>query len=137
MAWPAGLRWPTHSSRFARASIAFIEVTDDQIEDAMRAIYDDTHNTVEGAAAASVAAMLSERDRIRGCSVGIGLTGANVNRAAFARILAKHRLHRIHRSGDRQGHYRYWRSVLRCGAPPARTPPSPGPSSRRFRGLTR
>ena len=67
-----------------------VEVTDDQIEDAMRAIYDDTHNTVEGAAAASVAAMLSERDRIRGRSVGVVLTGANVDRAAFARILAKH-----------------------------------------------
>jgi threonine dehydratase len=67
-----------------------VEVTDDQIEDAMRAIYDDTHNVVEGAAGASVAAMLSERDRIRGRSVGVVLTGANVDRAVFARILAKH-----------------------------------------------
>jgi threonine dehydratase len=65
-----------------------VEVSDDQIEEAMRAIYDDTHNVAEGAAASSVAAMLSERDRIRGRSVGVVLTGANVDRAVFARILA-------------------------------------------------
>jgi threonine dehydratase len=64
-----------------------VEVTDDQIEAAMRAIYDDTHNVVEGAAAASVAAMLSERDRIRGRAVGVVLTGANVDRTVFARVL--------------------------------------------------
>jgi threonine dehydratase len=65
-----------------------VEVTDDQIEAAMRAIYDDTHNVAEGAAASSVAALLSERDRIQGLSVGVVLTGANVDRDVFARVLA-------------------------------------------------
>lgn len=64
-----------------------VEVSDDQIEAAMRAIYDDTHNVVEGAAAASVAGMLSEPDRIRGRAAGVVLTGANVDRAVFARVL--------------------------------------------------
>jgi threonine dehydratase len=64
-----------------------VEVSDDQIEEAMRAIYDDTHNVAEGAAASSVAAMLSERDRIRGRSVAVVLTGANVDRPVFARVL--------------------------------------------------
>jgi threonine dehydratase len=67
-----------------------VEVSDDQIEAAMRVMYDDTHNVVEGAAASSVAAMLSERDRIRGRTVGVVLTGANVDRAVFARVLAEH-----------------------------------------------
>jgi threonine dehydratase len=66
-----------------------VEVSDDQIEAAMRAIYDDTHNVAEGAAASSVAALLSERDQIRGRSVGVVLTGANVDRDAFARVLAE------------------------------------------------
>jgi threonine dehydratase len=66
-----------------------VEVTDDQIEAAMRAIYDDTHNVVEGAAASSVAALLSERDRVQGRTVGVVLTGANVDRAVFARVLAE------------------------------------------------
>jgi len=65
-----------------------IEVTDDQIEAAMRAIYDDTHNVAEGAAAASVAALLSERERLQGLPVGVVLTGANVDRPDFARVLA-------------------------------------------------
>jgi threonine dehydratase len=67
-----------------------VEVSDDQIEAAMRVIYDDTHNVAEGAGASSVAAMLSERDRIRGRSVGVVLTGANVDRAVVARVLAEH-----------------------------------------------
>jgi threonine dehydratase len=65
-----------------------VEVTDDQIEAAMRAVYDDTHNVVEGAAASTVAALLGERDRVQGRTVGVVLTGANVDRSAFARVLA-------------------------------------------------
>ena len=65
-----------------------VEVTDDQIEAAMRAIYDDTHNVAEGAAASTVAALLSERDRIQGRPVGVVLTGANVDRDQFSTVLA-------------------------------------------------
>lgn len=65
-----------------------VEVTDEEIEAAMRAIYDDTHNVAEGAAASSLAALLKERDRVRGRDVGIVLTGANVDAATFARVLA-------------------------------------------------
>jgi threonine dehydratase len=64
-----------------------VEVTDDQIEAAMRAIYDDTHNVAEGAAASTVAALLGERDRIDGRAVAVVLTGANVDRSVFARVL--------------------------------------------------
>lgn len=65
-----------------------VQVSDDEIEDAMRAIYDDTHNVAEGAAAASLAALLQERDRARGRQVAIVLTGANVDAATFGRILS-------------------------------------------------
>jgi threonine dehydratase len=65
-----------------------VEVTDEEIEAAMRAIYDDTHNVAEGAAASSLAALLKERDRVRGRDVGIVLTGANVDAATFARVLS-------------------------------------------------
>jgi threonine dehydratase len=64
-----------------------VEVTDDQVEDAMRAIYDDTHNVAEGAGAAAVAAMLSEPGTIRGKTVAVVLTGGNVDRSVFARVL--------------------------------------------------
>jgi threonine dehydratase len=64
-------------------------VTDDEIEDAMRALFADTHNVVEGAGAAGLAAVLRERDQLRGRSVGIVLSGANVDAEPFARILAR------------------------------------------------
>src|SRR5262249_14125970 len=64
-----------------------VEVTDDEIEDAMRAIYDDTHNVAEGAAASSLAALLREKDKIRGRDVAIVLTGANVDAEIFSRAL--------------------------------------------------
>jgi threonine dehydratase len=64
-----------------------VEVTDDQIEHAMRAIYDDTHNIAEGAAASGLAALLSERDRIQGRPVAFVLTGANVDGAVLGRVL--------------------------------------------------
>lgn len=65
-----------------------VEVTDDEIEDAMRAIFDDTHNVAEGAAAASLAALLRERDRIQGRPVAVVLTGGNVDAEVLAPVLA-------------------------------------------------
>ena len=64
-----------------------VEVSDDEIEAAMRAIYDDTHNVAEGAAAATLAALTKERERARGRTVAIVLTGANVDASTFARVL--------------------------------------------------
>jgi threonine dehydratase len=65
-----------------------MEVTDDQIEHAMRAIYDDTHNVAEGAAASAVAALLSDRERVREQNVAVVLTGANVDRTVFSTIIS-------------------------------------------------
>jgi threonine dehydratase len=64
-----------------------VEVTDDEVEDAMRALFSDTHNVVEGAGAASLAALLKEQRR--GRTAAIVLTGANIDPKPFARILAQ------------------------------------------------
>jgi threonine dehydratase len=64
-----------------------MEVTDDEIEDAMRALFADTHNVAEGAGAAALAAVLKDRDRLRGQQVGIVVSGGNVDSAPFGRIL--------------------------------------------------
>ena len=66
-----------------------VQVTDDEIEAAMRAIYDDTHNVAEGAAASTLAALLQERETARGRKIGIVLTGANVDAAIFANVIAR------------------------------------------------
>jgi threonine dehydratase len=64
-----------------------VEVTDDEIEDAIRALFSDTHNVVEGAGAAGLAALLRERNNLRGKVAGIVLTGSNIDPEPFARII--------------------------------------------------
>jgi threonine dehydratase len=65
-----------------------VEVTDDEVETAMRVLFSATHNVVEGAGAAGLAALLQERPPARGAVAGIVLTGANVDPEPFARILS-------------------------------------------------
>lgn len=65
-----------------------VQVTDAQVEAAMRAYFSDTHNVAEGAAGAGLAAILQERDQLAGRRIGVVLTGGNVDTAVFARVLA-------------------------------------------------
>jgi threonine dehydratase len=67
-----------------------VEVTDDEIEDAMRALFEDTHNVVEGAGAAALAAVIKDRHRVQGRTVAIVLSGGNVDMEPFGRILGGH-----------------------------------------------
>lgn len=64
-----------------------IQVTDDEVEDAMRAIFSDTHNVAEGAGAAAIAALLKNQGAWSGKRVGAVLSGGNVDREVFARII--------------------------------------------------
>jgi threonine dehydratase len=65
-----------------------IEVTEDQVAEAMLALYQDTHNVAEGAGAAALAGMLSEQEQMRGKRVAVVLTGGNVDRDVFAEVLS-------------------------------------------------
>jgi threonine dehydratase len=65
-----------------------VQVSDDEVESAMRALFADTHNTAEGGGAAALAALLQEKDQMRGRTVAVILSGGNVNSDAFSRILA-------------------------------------------------
>jgi len=62
-----------------------VTVTDAEIAAAVRALWQDTHNLAEGAGAAPLAALLSERDAIRGRRVGMVLSGGNIDLAHFRR----------------------------------------------------
>jgi threonine dehydratase len=64
-----------------------VRVTDDDVAEAMRHIFTDTHNVVEGAGAAGLAAALKEKENLRGKRVALVATGANVDRDVFARVL--------------------------------------------------
>lgn len=66
-----------------------VVVSDAEIEAAMRALYTDTHNVAEGAGAAALAAILQTRDRWSGQAVAAILSGGNIDRPLYARILAE------------------------------------------------
>ena len=64
-----------------------VQVTDDEVAAAMRAIFADTHNVAEGAGAAAFAAAMQERESLQGLNVGVTLCGGNVDSATFAKVL--------------------------------------------------
>jgi len=65
-----------------------VQVTDDEVEAAMRALFADAHTVAEGAGAAPLAALLQERQSMRGRRIGIVISGGNVDTAIYARVLA-------------------------------------------------
>ncbi len=61
-----------------------VQVSDDEIAEAIRAYWTDTHNLAEGAGAAPLAAALAERDRLGNKRVGLVLSGGNIDLKLFA-----------------------------------------------------
>jgi len=72
---------------YSRGADRIVSVSDDEVAEAMRIYFHDTHNVVEGAGAASLAAMLQERDVIRGTNVGVILSGGNIDADMFVSVL--------------------------------------------------
>jgi threonine dehydratase len=64
-----------------------VSVSDEQIVQMIKFLFEDTHNIVEGAGAAAAAAALKEKDLNKGQNVAAILTGSNINKALFAAAL--------------------------------------------------
>lgn len=73
-----------------RGAARFVEVSEDEIAEAMRIYFDDTHQIAEGAAAAPLAALLQERSRVAGRNAGLILSGGNIERARLSQVLNGH-----------------------------------------------
>ncbi len=56
-----------------------VTVTDDEVAAAIRAYWTDTHNLAEGAGAAPLAALMQEREAMKGRRVGLVLCGGNID----------------------------------------------------------
>jgi threonine dehydratase len=65
-----------------------VEVTDDEIAEAIRSIFSATHNCAEGAGAAALAALMKERAKLQGRRAGVVLTGQNIDRVWMQAVLA-------------------------------------------------
>ena len=70
-----------------RGAARVVTVSEDEIRSAMRHLFTDTHNVAEGAGAAALAALLQEREALRGRRVALILSGGNVDREIFASVL--------------------------------------------------
>lgn len=64
-----------------------VEVSEDEVAEAMRICYRTTHNLAEGAGAAALAALMKERTRMKGRRVGVILSGGNIDSGKFAQVL--------------------------------------------------
>jgi threonine dehydratase len=60
-----------------------VTVSDDAIADAIRAYWTDTHNLVEGAGAAPLAALMQEKTHMAGKRIGLVISGGNIDLALF------------------------------------------------------
>ncbi|HEV8110066.1 MAG TPA: threonine dehydratase [Burkholderiales bacterium] len=67
-----------------------VEVSDDEVAQAIAILFQCTHNCAEGAGAAPFAAIRKERARLAGRKVAAVLSGGNIDREVFASVLAHH-----------------------------------------------
>jgi threonine dehydratase len=66
----------------------WVEVSEDDIAEAIRIYFDDAHQVAEGAGAAPLAALLQERAAMADKQVAVVLSGGNIERARFLQVLA-------------------------------------------------
>jgi len=64
-----------------------VRVSDAEVAAAMRAMFTDTHNVVEGAGAAGLAAATKELPALKGKRIALIATGGNVDQDVFAQVL--------------------------------------------------
>jgi threonine dehydratase len=73
-----------------RGAARMVEVSEDEIAEAMRIYFDDTHQIAEGAGAAPLAALMQERASLANRNVGVVLSGGNIERVRLLQVLGGH-----------------------------------------------
>lgn len=63
-------------------------MTDDEVAEAIRAYWQDTHNLAEGAGAVALAALLQEKEAMKGKRVAVILSGGNMDQSQVAVVLS-------------------------------------------------
>lgn len=64
-----------------------VAVSDNEVAQAMRILFESTHNVCEGAGAAATAAAIKEKNKIAGKKIAVVVSGGNVDRNVFASVL--------------------------------------------------
>ena len=71
-----------------KGATRIVTVSEEEIAEAMRIYYRTIHNIAEGAGAASLAALLKERDKMSGKRVGVILSGGNIDTDKYITTLS-------------------------------------------------
>lgn len=71
-----------------KGAARIIRVSEDDVAEAIRVYYTDTHNMAEGAGAAPLAALMQERQRQAGKRVAVILCGGNIDMPVFQQVIA-------------------------------------------------
>lgn len=72
---------------YSAGAAEIVSVSDDEIAEAIRILYRDTHNVAEGAGAAAMAAIIKQADKLAGKRVGAILTGGNIDTDKLVSVL--------------------------------------------------
>ncbi len=73
---------------YAAGASRIVAVSDDEIAEAIRVYFSDTHNAAEGAGAAPLAALMQERESMQGKRAAVILCGGNMDTDMFRQVLA-------------------------------------------------
>lgn len=79
---------PDALAAIRRGAERIVEVSDDEVAEAIRVLFTASHTTAEGAGAAPLAALMKERAAQRARRVGIVVTGQNIDRSWMQSVLA-------------------------------------------------
>jgi threonine dehydratase len=70
-----------------RRAARIVQVSEEEITEAIRAYWTDTHNLAEGGAAAAVAGAIQERSMLAGKRAAVILSGGNIDLALFRKSM--------------------------------------------------
>lgn len=71
-----------------RGASGIVRVGEDAIAEAIRILFEDTHNIAEGAGAAPLAAVIASKSQWQGRKAAVILSGGNVDRPIYRQVLA-------------------------------------------------
>ncbi|MBO0763303.1 MAG: threonine dehydratase [Hyphomicrobiaceae bacterium] len=78
---------PDAVALISKGAQRIVRVGEDEIAEAIRVLWATTHNVAEGAGAAALAALMQERQRMRGKRVGLILSGGNIDTDMLRAVL--------------------------------------------------
>ena len=64
-----------------------VQVSDEEIAEAIRILHECTHNIYEGSGAAAYAAAMQDSSRLKGCKIAVIASGGNIDRKVYAAVL--------------------------------------------------